>query len=132
MVNVVGCGDSSGLRDLAIGEVHLAGTVADLRSWYEECDAVVVPIRAGGGTRVKVLEAFSYNRPVVTTALGLEGVEAAADQHVLVADSPEDFAAACLRLMSDSALAQALVANASALVSKNYTMESLRTTIASP
>jgi len=60
VVNVVGPRDSAGLRDLASREVRLAGPVTDLRLWYDESDAVVVPIRAGGGTRIKILEAFSY------------------------------------------------------------------------
>jgi glycosyltransferase involved in cell wall biosynthesis len=68
----------------------------------------------------------------VTTTLGLEGIEAVADRHALVADAPGDFAAACLRLMSDPALAQALVANASALVSQSYTIEALKTALSSP
>jgi glycosyltransferase involved in cell wall biosynthesis len=126
VVTVVGFGDCSNLRDLASDEVRLVGSVADLHPWYEECDAVVVPIRAGGGTRIKILEAFSYSRPVVTTALGLEGIEAVADRDILVADSPDDFAAACLRLMSDPALAHALVANARALVSQSYTIEAIK------
>jgi glycosyltransferase involved in cell wall biosynthesis len=131
LVNVVGAGDSTGLRDLASIEVHLAGPVSDLRPWYEGCDAVIVPVRGGGGTRVKILEAFSYARPVVTTTLGLEGIDAEADRHVLVADAPEDFAAACLKLMSDQALAQALIANASVLVSESYTIEAMKATISS-
>jgi polysaccharide biosynthesis protein PslH len=126
-VNVVGFGDCGDLRDLASHEVRVVGPVADLRPCYEECDAVVTPLRAGGGTRIKILEAFSYSRPVVTTALGLEGIEAVADRHVLVADSPDDFAAACLRLMGDPALAHALVANALALVSQSYTVEAVKT-----
>jgi glycosyltransferase involved in cell wall biosynthesis len=131
LVNVVGSGDSSGIADLAADEVHLVGPVADVRPWYEECDAVVVPLRAAGGTRVKILEAFGYLRPVVTTTMGVEGIEAVANEHVLVADAPEDFATACLKLMSDPTLAQALVANASVLVSRSYTIEALKTTISS-
>jgi len=130
VVNVVGSGDSAGLRDLVSGEVRLAGPVPDLRPWYEECDAVVVPIRAGGGTRVKILEAFSYSRPVVTTTMGVEGIQADDHRHLLIADSPEDFAAACLKLMSDKVLRQSLAASASDLVSKSYTIEALRTALA--
>jgi glycosyltransferase involved in cell wall biosynthesis len=132
VLNVVGNGDSTSLQDLASGEVHLIGAVADLGPWYEGCDAVVVPVRAGGGTRIKILEAFSSMRPVVSTTLGLEGIEAKSGRHVLVADTPEQFAAACLKLMSDSVLAQALAASAAALVSESYTIEALRTAISKP
>jgi glycosyltransferase involved in cell wall biosynthesis len=132
LLHVVGAGDFSGMSDLASPEVRLIGAVPDMRPWYEQCNAVVVPIRAGGGTRVKILEAFSYLRPVVATTLGLEGNEALADRDVLVADEPEDFAAACLKLMSDPALAQMLVANAWDLVSRAYTMEALKADISKP
>ncbi len=132
VVTVVGSGDSTSLRDLVSEEVHLIGPVADLAPWYEDCDAVIVPLRAGGGTRVKILEAFSHLRPVVTTTLGLEGIEAVADRDVLVADAPEDFAAACLRLMLEPALGASLVANAYALVSQSYTIEALKATLSSP
>jgi len=129
-VNVVGSGDSTGVAHLASGEVHLAGQVADVRPWYEDCNAVIVPLRVAGGTRVRILEAFSYSRPVVTTTIGLEGIDAAPDQHVLVANTPEDFAAACLKLMTDRTLAPALVENASVLVSRLYTVDALKETLA--
>ncbi len=74
VLNVVGNGDSTSLRDLASDEVHLIGAVADPGPWYESCDAVIVPVRAGGGTRIKILEAFGNMRPVVSTTLGLEGI----------------------------------------------------------
>lgn len=89
-------------------EVTVTGPVADVTPWYEAAHAVIVPVRAGGGTRIKILEAFAHRRPVVSTAAGAEGLGVTAGRHLLVADSPADFAADCARLMRDPALGRAL------------------------
>ena len=52
---------------------------------------MVVPLRVGGGTRIKVLEAFSFKRPVVSTTLGVEGLEVDNEKHILIADHPQHF-----------------------------------------
>ena len=89
-------------------EVTVTGPVADVTPWYESAHAVIVPVRAGGGTRIKILEAFAHRRPVVSTPAGAEGLGVTAGRHLLVADSPADFAADCARLMRDPALGRAL------------------------
>lgn len=66
----------------------------------------VVPIRAGSGMRVKILEAFLWAKPVVTTTLGLEGIEATSNEHVRLGDTPADFAAQVVDLLRDRLLAQ--------------------------
>ncbi len=65
----------------------------------------VVPVRYGGGTRVKILESFAHRVPVVSTRLGAEGLEVEDGVHLLLADGPEDFAAATVRLLRDPAFA---------------------------
>jgi glycosyltransferase involved in cell wall biosynthesis len=125
-LNIVGTRPSRAVRSLGLlPDIQVVGPVADPAPWYQSADAVVVPIRAGGGTRIKVLEAFSYRRPVVSTSIGIEGIDALADQHLLVGDSPEALAAACARLMSDPALGDALTEAAYALVAKRYTFEAV-------
>lgn len=89
-------------------EVTVTGWVPDLRPCYELAHAVVVPVRAGGGTRIKVLEAFACRRPVVATTVGAEGLGVTAGQELLVADSAGEFAAACARLMAEPGLGRAL------------------------
>jgi glycosyltransferase involved in cell wall biosynthesis len=91
----------------------------------EDSDAVVVPVRAGGGTRIKILEAFSFQRPVVSTSTGTEGIAARDGEHLLIGDSPEKFAEQCLRLMGDPALGACLAANARRLDEEEYSMEAL-------
>jgi glycosyltransferase involved in cell wall biosynthesis len=132
MVNVVGTGASESLRKSASDSgMHMIGEVADIAPWYENANAVVVPVRAGGGTRIKVLEAFSHCRPVVSTSIGIEGIDARDDEHVLIADSPEVFAQHCLRLLGDSGLRDRLVENAFSLLRQSYSTEAVKKTLAS-
>jgi glycosyltransferase involved in cell wall biosynthesis len=125
-VNIAGTGASQSLRrDVNMAQVRFLGEVADLHTWYAEADAVVGPVRAGGGTRIKILEAFSYSRPVVATSIAMEGIEARAGEHVLVGDTASDFAQQCARLVTDRELGSRLARNAFTLLLKSYTLQSL-------
>jgi glycosyltransferase involved in cell wall biosynthesis len=125
-VIVVGTGHLEGVQSIErVPEVRLIGAVPDVRPWYEQANAVVIPIRAGGGTRIKALEAFGFRRPVVTTTIGIEGIDVEHGKHVLIADSPQDFANRCLELMESPALGQNLVDHAYALLTSAYTPEAL-------
>ncbi|MGH3225573.1 MAG: glycosyltransferase family 4 protein [Streptosporangiaceae bacterium] len=116
-VRFVGANPSAAVRRLAAEpEVTVTGQVGDVTPWYESAHAVVVPVRAGGGTRIKVLEAFAYRRPVVSTLAGAEGLGATACRHLLIADAPDSFAAACLRLMEEPSLGRALAGRSAAFV----------------
>jgi glycosyltransferase involved in cell wall biosynthesis len=130
LVNIVGAYPPERLRSLNSRDVCVVGTVPDVQPWYEGCHAVIVPIRAGGGSRIKILEAFSYQRPVVTTSIGIEGIEAEAGRHALIADTPAGFAAACIQLISDAELADHLVENSTDLLNTTYTIEALKRRIA--
>lgn len=90
-------------------------------------DIAVVPIRFGGGTRIKILEAFAHGLPVVSTTVGCEGLDVIDGQHLLVADDPAAFAAACLRLSEDAELRTRLVTAAAELWKSRY-----RWTVLSP
>jgi glycosyltransferase involved in cell wall biosynthesis len=89
----------------------------------------VVPLRAGSGTRVKVLEGFACRVPVVSTSLGCEGLEVVAGQHLLVADDAPAFAAACIRLLTDSQLRDAIVREARSLFESRYRWEDVQLSI---
>jgi polysaccharide biosynthesis protein PslH len=111
-VRLVGANPSAAVRLLAaMPDVAVTGPVADVTPWYQSANAVIVPVRAGGGTRIKVLEAFAHQRPVVATSAGAEGLEVTAGRHLLIADSPGDFAACCGRLMRDPALGRKLASH---------------------
>jgi glycosyltransferase involved in cell wall biosynthesis len=129
-VTVAGFGASKRLRDAARNAgVQLVGLVPDLAPSYHGADTVIVPIRAGGGTRIKILEAFAHGCPVVASTIGAEGIDALPEQHLLIADTPEAFADCCLRLRQDRSLRERLIANALALVRRAHTPEALQRTI---
>jgi glycosyltransferase involved in cell wall biosynthesis len=81
---------------------------------------MVVPVRAGGGMRVRILEAFAYAMPVVTTTVGLEGIHAVPGQDVLVANTPVDFADRASELLEDVTLQAKLATNSRKLAEAKY------------
>jgi polysaccharide biosynthesis protein PslH len=100
--------------------VRLAADVPDIRPWLAASDVIVVPLRAGSGTRVKILEAFAAGRPVVSTRIGCEGLDVEPGRHLLVADEPEAFAAATARVLGDVVLADRLTRHAGQLVRERF------------
>jgi len=75
--------------------------VPDILPYFGGADVYIVPLRIGGGTRLKVLEAMSSGLPIVSTTLGAEGIELTPGQHALLADEPEAFARAVLSVLQD-------------------------------
>ena len=89
--------------------VTLVGQVPDIGVELARADLVVVPVRFGSGTRVKIVEAFAHRIPVVSTTLGAEGLRAVDGEHLLIGDDPESVARACARLLTDEALRTRIV-----------------------
>jgi glycosyltransferase involved in cell wall biosynthesis len=132
-VRIVGVGATEAIWALdALPEIAVVGAVPDVRDAYREAHAVLIPIRAGGGTRIKALEAFSYRRPVVTTTVGIEGIDAAPEEHVLVADTPDAFAEQCRRLMAERPLGERLRDAALDLLVRSYSPEAMVQALAPP
>ena len=102
------------------------GAVDDLQVFYEQADAVIAPIRAGGGTRMKVVEAFAHRVPVVATSEAAEGLGALPERHLLVADAPLRFAKECVRLIENSELRNWLRRNAFDLYRESYLPRAMR------
>jgi glycosyltransferase involved in cell wall biosynthesis len=100
--------------------VNIMGYVADPKPYLEQAGVFIVPLRAGGGMRVKILEALSHGLPLVTTSLGCEGIAVEHGRQVLIADTPEDFAHACLRLLNDRVFAEQLGRNGRRLIETTY------------
>ena len=100
--------------------VKVTGYVPDLAPLLEESALTVVPVRAGGGMRVRILEAFAYAMPVVTTTVGLEGIDAEHGKEVLVADTEIDFANFVSQLIENVPLQEKLAANARRLATTKY------------
>jgi len=115
-LTIVGGNPSQAVRNAASPSVRVTGFVDDVRPYMEECSVFVVPLTAGGGTRLKLLEAMAMGIPAVSTSLGCEGLDVRHNTHLLVADSPEAFADAAVRLLQDPSLRNTLSAQALAAV----------------
>jgi glycosyltransferase involved in cell wall biosynthesis len=89
--------------------VIVAGRVPDMDPELAQADIAVVPLRIGSGTRLKILESFAHRIPVVSTTVGADGLDVQDGVHLLLADGPQDFARACIRLIEDRDLARRLV-----------------------
>jgi glycosyltransferase involved in cell wall biosynthesis len=104
----VGWGITDEIRNLLGPLVIATSRVEDVRPYLASAAAVVAPIRMGGGTRLKVLEALSMAKPLVATSLACEGLDVEHGRHLLVADNPAPFAEAVIRVLEDRPLASQL------------------------
>ena len=104
--------------------VVVTGSVKDLRPYRDRARVFVSPVRLGSGLRTKVLEAMAGGVPVVSTSLGMAGIEAQTGVNCLVADTPELFAQSVEWLLTDRELAARMVRNARELVEKKHSLES--------
>ena len=118
---VVGRDPSEGLRTTCgAAGVHVTGTVADIRPYVAEAAVYVVPLRIGGGTRLKIFEALAMGKAVVATRVGAEGLPIVSGQHFLQADSPAEFAQAVVTLLKDAGRRHALGMAGRRLVEEQY------------
>lgn len=100
--------------------IEVTGFVPELLPYMERAALMVVPVRAGSGMRVRLLEAFARAMPTVTTTIGMEGIEAENGRHLLLGDDPESFARETVRLLRDSDLQQTLAGNGRQLALEKY------------
>lgn len=100
--------------------VNVTGYVEDPTAYLQKAGLMIVPLRAGGGMRVKILNALSQELPIVTTTLGCEGIQVEHERHLLIADTPNEFAEAVLRLLDNSDLAKKLGENGRQLIQEKY------------
>lgn len=103
--------------------VEALGWVRNMEAEMANWSLAIVPLLAGGGTRIKILEAFSRKCPVVSTSVGCYGHDVQDERDLLIADGPEDFAARCLRILENPAVGERLAKNAWAEFSKSSTWE---------
>jgi len=116
-------------RLTAIEELRVVVDAPDLRPYYAQSDAVIVPLRGGGGTRVKILEAFSYGLPVVCTTVGAEGLDVTPGSDILIGDGAEAFAYQCLRVWTDDLLRRRIAAAGHDLWRRKYSLAALVTAL---
>ena len=121
-VSLVGAIDAR-VAQLASDHVQVAGFVRDLGSIYASADVVVVPLQRGAGTRIKLLEAFAHGVPVIASPMAADGLEASHGRHLLLADGPDETAAAVEAILGDRSLAERLVSEAGRLVRDRYSTD---------
>ena len=104
----------------SIPGVKILGYVDDLGEIYQQARIVVCPVRQGSGTRVKLVEAAAWGKPIVTTTIGAEGLELENSIHALYADTGKHFADQCLTLLNDMTFCEELGKNARKLAEQTY------------
>ena len=126
-LTVVGRSPSSAMRALAKQNpaIEVTGTVPDVRPYLQRAALSVVPLRIGGGTRLKIYEAMAAGTPIVSTTIGAEGLPVQHGEHLLLADSPADQAAAIVRLLRQPAEARRVAANARAYVEQHCSWDAV-------
>lgn len=126
---VVGRKPSRRLQTLAAenNQVRLTGWVDDVRPHVARASACIVPLRVGSGTRLKIFEAMSMAKAVISTTIGAEGLPVESGRHLLMADGPEDFAKAAILLLRSKAERRRLAAEARTLVETKFSWASVAT-----
>src|SRR6516162_5798377 len=117
---IIGGRPPRSLQLLAGPRVELTGFVPDLRPHLAAAAAVVVPLRLGGGTRLKIVEAMAMGKAIVSTTLGAEGIEAIPGRDILIEDEPAAFADAVSRLLAEPGLAARIGRSARQLAVERY------------
>lgn len=119
---IIGRKPPAKIRELAVNDpgIEVTGTVQEVQSHVHECDVIVVPLKAGGGTRIKIYEAMAMGVPVVSTTIGAEGLAVTHGEDILIADDAAAFAAALLNLAQDRNISMKLAQKARSEVELNH------------
>lgn len=121
-LTVVGRDPYPGLLELSKGDpsVIVTGRVEDVRPYMDEAAVYIVPLRIGGGTRLKIYEAMAMEKPIVSTSIGAEGLPVTDGEEILLADTPESFADAVVKLLKNEDLAHEIGQRAAARVRREF------------
>jgi glycosyltransferase involved in cell wall biosynthesis len=122
---IVGRSPGREVRMLASDKIQVTGTVDDVRPFYANALAVIVPLRVGGGTRLKILEAMAAGVPVISTTIGAEGILAQHGREIFLADSTEQTIDALELLVRDPALWRSMAEAGRLLATKHYDWASI-------
>jgi len=115
--HIVSLGDQDG--------IVITGIVDDVRQYIAQGALYIVPLRIGGGSRLKILEAMAMKKPIVSTSVGAEGLEATDGKDILLADTPEDFCNLCLKVLREPQLSENIAEKGFELVHAKYRWESI-------
>jgi len=122
---IVGDGSDTVLSDVGNEHITVTGRLPSILPYLRHADVALVPLRFESGTRFKILEAGACGVPVVSTTLGAEGLSVSHQEHILIADHPDEFGEAILQVIIDQRLAQLLAGNLRQLVIERYGLASL-------
>jgi glycosyltransferase involved in cell wall biosynthesis len=100
--------------------IEVTGRVDDIRPWFARASVAIVPLLSGSGTRLKILEAMAAGVPVVSTSIGAEGLELEPESDILLADAPNEFADAVVRVLTDRDLALRLSARGQSISARRF------------
>jgi glycosyltransferase involved in cell wall biosynthesis len=117
--------DARSRRWAEIQGVELVGEVPDVRPFYQSCWLQVVPLRIGGGTRLKIVESLGMRCPVVSTTLGAQGLDLADEKDILLADDERSFSMSVVRLLKDESLRKSIEGSGLETVKEHYLWEQL-------
>jgi glycosyltransferase involved in cell wall biosynthesis len=122
---IVGRSPDAEIQQLAQKDnrIRVTGTVPDVRSYLWESAVSIVPLRIGGGTRLKIYEAMAAKVPVVSTTVGAEGLDVHNGENIWVADSPVEFADRCLELLKDKDRRRSMTQAALEMIASRYSWE---------
>lgn len=125
-LTIVGRKPSPKIQALAqLPGISVTGTVPDVRPYLHGAKTSIVPLRIGGGTRLKIYESMAAQVPVISTAIGAEGLDWTDGKNILIADSPAAFAQSCLELLAQPQRARQLADSAFALVDQHYSWQAI-------
>ena len=124
-VHLIITGDHSNLPMPPSRNITLAGYVDDIKTCVASCAISIAPLLSGGGTRLKVLEAMALGTPVVATSKGAEGLNAVNNEHLLLADTPVEFAKSIIKLLDDNNLRLQIAENARRFVAEKYSWDKI-------
>lgn len=110
-------------------DILITGHVDDVRPYYRKAMLSVVPLRSGGGTRLKILEAMATGTPVVSTAVGCEGLAVEDGRNIMIASTPEEFAEKIIRLVTREDLWNKVSCEGRKLVEEKYDWESIASSL---
>ncbi|MDP2561429.1 glycosyltransferase family 4 protein [Psychrobium sp. 1_MG-2023] len=126
-VDIVGYSPPPEVQQLdKLANVSVKGGVDSVSDYYHQASLAICPIQFGGGTRIKILEAMSFACPVVSTTIGAEGIDVNHNHDIVIADTPQQFAAGCISLMKDHKLNSHIGQQGLALVSRDYSDRSVQ------
>ncbi|MEZ4867735.1 MAG: glycosyltransferase family 4 protein [Caldilineaceae bacterium] len=120
ILTVIGKHPPAALQEGAVPNLQITGYVDDPAPFLAETAAFIVPLHAGGGMRVKILDAWAWGLPIVSTTTGAEGIDICPGENILIADSATEFAQALIHLLKDSAQATVIAQAGRAWVERRY------------